>query len=110
MECSLAKLEGCDQETIDAITGGNGKTIDEMTELQNEICADGDTAGDSGCDEKCDVLGMSDCYSILDTNDPEFLCRYINREVFIPREIIREKKHSAVLVRYLPPLPSPHQT
>ena len=79
MACSLEKLEGCDQETIDVITGGKGKTIDEMKELQNEICVDGDTAGDSegdgGSDDECDMPGMSDCYSILNTNHPDFLCR-----------------------------------
>ena len=81
MGCSLEKLDGCDQETIDVITGGNGKTIDEMMELQNEICSDGDTGDDgasgddTGADEECDAAAVSDCYSILDTNDPDFLCK-----------------------------------
>ena len=52
-----------------------------MMELQNEICSDGDarndgdSGDDTGADEECDAAGMSDCYSILDTNDTDFLCR-----------------------------------
>ena len=52
-----------------------------MMELQNEICSDGDTGDggdsgdDTGADEECDAAAVSDCYSILDTNDPDFLCK-----------------------------------
>ena len=44
-------------------------------------CAGGDTGDDTDsgfdteADEECDAAGMSDCYSILDINDPDFLCR-----------------------------------
>ena len=60
MGCSLEKLDGCDQQTIDVITGGNGKTIDEMKDLQNEICSDSDTGGSS-----CFILWLFLYFTVL---------------------------------------------
>ena len=51
MECSIGRLEGCDQETLDSVTEMPGTTLQELRKMQYTTCGPCSMAVLEGCQQ-----------------------------------------------------------
>ena len=51
MECSIGRLEGCDQETLDSVTEMPGTTLQDLREMQYKTCGPCSMAVLEGCQQ-----------------------------------------------------------
>ena len=51
MECSIGRLEGCDQETLDSVTEMPGTTLQDLREMQYTTCGPCSMAVLEGCQQ-----------------------------------------------------------
>ena len=63
MECSIGRLEGCDQETLDSVTEEPGTTLQDLREKQYRTCG------------PCSMAVLEDCQQT--GQDRDTICRYL---------------------------------
>ena len=63
MECSIGRLEGCDQETLDSVTEVPGTTLQDLRQMQYTTCGPCSMAVLEGCQQP--------------GQDRDTICRYV---------------------------------